>query len=131
MVIDPRAILRVVAKTKRVTPDVLAAFADVLGRWVKEHHGGNQTRAGKALGVTQSHVSAMLTGQRGPGLNTLILMRDQTGLSIDTMLGLVPPKQAQAQDLPEPSTVSRSDVLAILAAELEARGIRVPVRRGR
>ncbi len=92
MVVDPPDTLPPVAKTKRVSATVLAAFAKVLKAWVDEEHKGNQTHAGKDLGVTQSHVSAMLGGLRGPGLNTLILLREKTHKSIDDMLGLEPIK---------------------------------------
>lgn len=108
IVIDTAYSLVTVAKTKRVTTAVLEVFSAVLKAWVDKEHGGNQTRAGRALGVTQSHVSAMLGGVRGPGLNTLILMRDQTGLSIDQMLGFEPARK-----------VSREEYRALLA-ELEA-----------
>ncbi len=90
MVVDPPDTLPPVAKTKRVSPAVLTAFARVLKKWVDDEHKGNQTHAGKDLGVTQSHVSAMLAGLRGPGLNTLILLREKTHMSLDEMLGLEP-----------------------------------------
>ncbi len=90
MAVDPPDTLPPVAKTKRVSPTVLAAFARVLKKLVDEEYDGNQTRAGKDLGVTQSHISAMQLGVRGPGLNTLLLMREKTHMTIDDMLGLPP-----------------------------------------
>lgn len=102
-----------VAKTKRVSPAVLKTFGGVLKTWVDKEHAGNQTHAGKALGVSQSYVSAMLGGIRGPGLNTLILMRDQTGLTIEQMLGLAPPRRVSADEylalLAELDAVRRQD----------------------
>lgn len=104
-----------VAKTKRVSRTVLDAFAAVLKKWVDEEYKGNQTHAGKALGVTQSHVSAMLNGVRGPGLNTLILMRDKTGYTIDQMLGLDPIPVRTAADEAAMRRVSREEYRALLA----------------
>lgn len=90
--------LAYVARTKAVSKQVQEAFGRVLTRWVNDTCDGNQTHAAKLLKVSQSHISAMMKGDRGPGLNTLILMREKTGLSIDEMLGLgLPP----AEDLTE------------------------------
>lgn len=77
--------------TKRVPRAAFEHFGRVLRAWVDDVHDGNQTAAAKQLGVTQGHISAMILGNRGPGLNTLILMREKTGKSIDEMLGLGPP----------------------------------------
>jgi transcriptional regulator with XRE-family HTH domain len=54
---------------------------------VRATHDGNQTEAGKDLKITQGHISAILRGERGPGLNTLIRLRHKTGATIDSMLG--------------------------------------------
>jgi len=81
----------VAAKTKRVPQAVLDHFARELTRWVNEKCDTNQTRAAKLLGVSQGHISAMMNGTRGPGLNAILALRAQTGLSIDELLGLGPP----------------------------------------
>lgn len=77
--------------TKRVPKAAFEHFGRVLRAWVDDVHGGNQTAAAKQLGVTQGHISAMILGNRGPGLNTLIMLREKTGRSIVEMLGLGPP----------------------------------------
>jgi predicted transcriptional regulator len=90
MAIDGVNTLGSVSRTKRVPAAVLEHFGRELARWVNENFAGNQTHAARVLGVTQSHVSAMISGDRGPGLNTLILMRSKTGKSVDELLGLGP-----------------------------------------
>lgn len=116
MALTSRGTLPFVAKTKSVSPGVLAAFSSVLREWMDERHGGNQTHAARALGVSQSHISAMLIGARGPGLNTLILMREQTGKSLDQMLGLPP----LATPLPLVATMDEAAVRRAVRAELES-----------
>jgi hypothetical protein len=74
-------------RTKRVDQRMLEFFGRELGRWVEDACDGNQTAAGKLLGVTQGHISAMIAGTRGPGLPTLIALSDKTGKSIDALLG--------------------------------------------
>jgi predicted transcriptional regulator len=81
----------VAGKTKRVPQAVLDSFARALALWVRESCDGNQTRAAKLLGVSQGHISAMILGTRGPGLNAILALRDRTGISTDELLGLGPP----------------------------------------
>ncbi len=78
------------AKTKRVPQTVLDSFARALTKWVTDVCEGNQSQAAKLLRVSQGHISAMMNGSRGPGLNALIALRDQTGLSADELLGFGP-----------------------------------------
>lgn len=123
MILISRARLRPVQNTKRLPPQVLAAFAAVFERWIRDAHDDNQTHAAADLGITQSHISAMLQGLRGPGLNTLILLRKKTGVSIDEMLGL---PSLKGETYPDPATLTRGEIVRILDAELEARGLPVP-----
>jgi hypothetical protein len=89
--IAPADTLHCVAqKTKRVPQAVLDHFARELGAWVEKVCEGNQTRAAKMLGVSQGHISAMMLGTRGPGLNALLALREQTGKTADELLGLGP-----------------------------------------
>ncbi len=81
----------VAGKTKRVPKQAFEAFARALTKWVNEAHDGNQTAAGHALGISQGHISAMMRGDRGPGLNTILLLREKTGMSADELLGFGPP----------------------------------------
>ena len=80
----------VAAKTKRVPQSVLDSFGRALTKWVNEAHDGNQTDAGRALGFSQGHISAMMLGTRGPGLNAIIALHQKTGTSVDELLGLGP-----------------------------------------
>lgn len=82
---------RVATRTKRVPQSVLDAFARALSRWVSEKCEGNQTLASSILGISQGHISALMLGTRGPGLPTIILVREKTGLSADELLGFGPP----------------------------------------
>lgn len=74
-------------QTKKIPEKARQAFARELQHLVDTKYEGNQTKAGRALQVTQGHISALLNGERGPGLNVLLLMRLETGKSIDEMLG--------------------------------------------
>lgn len=62
---------------------------------IETQFGGKQTTAAKALGVSQSHISGVISGRTGPGMNLLVALRDWTGLSIDALLDLPPPKRPQ------------------------------------
>lgn len=80
-------------KTKRVPQHVLDHYALEVRRVIDERYEGNQTRAAKALDCSQSMLSNILNGTRGPGLNQLMALRHLTGRSIDSLLGL-PPTEA-------------------------------------
>lgn len=73
--------------TRRIPKQAMEAFGRLLAEWVRDRHEDNQSKAGKALGISQGHISGMIRGEKGPGLNTLLLMRLETGKSIDEMLG--------------------------------------------
>lgn len=88
-------------RTKRIDQHILEHFGRQLDEWVRDAHGGNQTSTGKALGLSQGHISAMIQGARGPGLPTLIALREKTGRSIDDLLGLS--KAPTARRTPVPS----------------------------
>lgn len=76
----------------------MKAFARVVSDYVRERHEDNQTRAAKHLEVSQAHISDIISGKKGPGLALLLLMRLETGRSIDDMLGF---KVAPADELIE------------------------------
>lgn len=78
------------AQTKRVPQAVVDHFCRELTQWVNEAHGGNQSSAAKSLGVTQSAISGVMTGARGPGLQLLLRLREKTGKSCDELLGVGP-----------------------------------------
>lgn len=84
MAIVAASTLAYVSMTKRIPAPELEAFARFLQQWVTSAHGGNQTAAGKDLKITQGHISALVRGERGPGLNTLIRLRHKTGATIDS-----------------------------------------------
>jgi plasmid maintenance system antidote protein VapI len=66
---------------------VALAFRDELRRYVDREFDGNQSTAGRRLGIDQSHLSALLSGKRGVGLPVLLLLRDRTGRTVDEWLG--------------------------------------------
>jgi hypothetical protein len=103
--------------TKRIPDKPREAFARVLQHLIDSKYEGNQTRAGKALKMTQGHISAIIRGERGPGLNTLLLMRLETGKSIDEMLGFEAPP---AEDLSRRLVASVEMEVGRLKAESRA-----------
>lgn len=105
MALVRRITLRLVAGKKRVPKPVHDDFKRVFEQWVKDNHDGNQTRAAKVLGITQSHVSALIKGIRGPGLDLLIKLRKRTSITIDQWLDLDP----------LPLAVSREEYEVLLA----------------
>lgn len=104
--------LRIVA-TKTLPAREKAAFVARFTKWVADKHGGNQTHAGRDLGITQSHVSALVTGARGPGLSFLILLRRVSAVTLDEWLGL-PPIQGTS------AVLSEADVRRLSRAEYQA-----------
>jgi predicted transcriptional regulator len=131
MAIDGMVTLGCVAKTKRVPKTVLDHFARELTQWVAESCDGNQSRAARVLGVSQGHVSAMMSGDRGPGLNAILALREQTGKSLDELLGVGPPPAEQLTERYKASLemdVARSKAQAKLALE-EARVMRSEAER--
>lgn len=113
-------------QTKRIPDKPREAFARVLKHLVDTKYEGNQTRAGEALGVTQGHISAMIRGERGPGLNTLLLMRLETGKTIDEMLGF---EASPTEDLSRRLVASVEMEVGRLRAE--SRAMREEVERVR
>lgn len=81
-----------VASAKQIDRRYIEHVARELAKVVKEQFEGNQTRAAKRLGLSQAHLSHLIAGQtgRGPGLTVLIRLREYTGRSIDSLLGLPP-----------------------------------------
>ncbi len=77
-------------KTKRVPDFVREHFALEVRKVIEERFDGNQSRAARALDCSQPHISGILSGEKGPGLNQLMAMRQLTGRSIDSLLGLPP-----------------------------------------
>lgn len=104
-------------RSKRVGIHELEHFGAELERWVKEACDGNQTAAGKLLGVSQGHISAMIQGSRGPGLPTLIALRAKTGRSIDDLLGLRPLRRRPDSEPPSPEPPTPPPSLASLASD--------------
>lgn len=96
-------------KTKRVSPEAHKAFSRFLERFIEERYGGNQTAAAKAIGVTQGHISAMILGNRGPGLNTLLELRLATGMTIDSMLGFAHSPDEELKRLLEASVLAKKN----------------------
>jgi hypothetical protein len=94
-------------RTKRVDPEILDHFGRELERWVREECEDNRTKAGRVLGLSQGHVSAMIRGLRGPGLPVLVMLAQKTGRTVDSWL------------FPE-SEMSREDRILSQLAEMKA-----------
>lgn len=54
---------------------------------VEEEFGGNQTEAGKALGLSQAMISSLIASGRGGGLRSIVAIADYTKKSTDEILG--------------------------------------------
>lgn len=102
-------------QTKKIPEKARQCFARELQRLIDAKYEGNQTKAGKALEISQGHISALLAGDRGPGLNTLILMRLETGKTIDAILGF---EQAPNEELEQRLISSVTLEVGRLRAEL-------------
>lgn len=107
MAIEAESTVFPMRRTKRVDPVILEYFGRKLEEWVREEHEDNQSSAGRALGLSQGHISAMIQGHRGPGLPTLIELARISGKPIDWWLGLE-------------RTASREDRILAEFAELKA-----------
>lgn len=93
MAIGLRVTVGSVPRTKQIDPKLRKHFGLELKRWMDEKHGGNQSEVGRALGISQSHVSAMLSGDRGVGLPVLLLVQtalreDGIHRTLDQLLGI-------------------------------------------
>lgn len=118
MAIDSPPTVPRVGRTKQQIPEaVLAAFRAEFCRWVKERHKNNQSAAGRAIGMSQSQVSALMSGERRPGLETLIKLRKVMGISIDAMLGFEKPPE---MPVPVPDPELRREVAQLRADLLAA-----------
>lgn len=79
--------LRCVGRKKAPEP-ATEHFVRVLREWVEKNADGNQSEAARKLrGVTQGHISSVLGGKRGPGIDLLLVMRRATGRTVDDLLG--------------------------------------------
>lgn len=92
--------------TKRLPPELVAKIARELDEIIKTRFDDNQTRAAKQLGISQSHLSKLTSAEAkrgepvsGPGLYTLLKMREITDRSLDDLLGLTLPSDLSASAL--------------------------------
>ncbi len=108
-------------KTKRVSTAILEHVSEVVRKLVEERFEGNQTSAAKALDCSQSQVSAMISKTRGPGLNTLLALRELTDRSIDSLLGLpMLPSEELLQALRQTLDTHMATELIVKRAALDA-----------
>jgi plasmid maintenance system antidote protein VapI len=96
--IGAAATLAHVTRTKSVNEKIAQQFARQLRAYVDDVYDGNQTRAAEGLGFTQGHLSALMRGERKPGLPILVQLKAKTGRSIDEWLGLATKAEASAED---------------------------------
>ena len=84
---------------KAVAPVLGTRFARELQAWVTSSCGGDQTVAGRTLGVSQAHISALVNCSRGPGLNVVIAFCALVTRSVEDVLALqdiLPPPPSRA-----------------------------------
>lgn len=80
----------------------------------------NQSEMARALGVSPSTINHLVNekDERGPGLVFVLALRDYTGLSLDEILGLAPPRRRPADDeLQARVEVAVTDALRRLIAQ--------------
>jgi len=83
---------------------------------------GSQSAAARRIGLSQSHMSALVSGtERGVGVAALLRLREYTGLTLDELLGLgPPPPRAEPEPVPDPL---ESRIRDLLRAELRRLGV--------
>jgi transcriptional regulator with XRE-family HTH domain len=77
-------------RTKAIPARYAEPFRERLGAWVRDHYESNQTEAAKDLGMSQAHVSALISGRRSLGLSVLLELYEQTNITPNEWLGLAP-----------------------------------------
>ena len=79
-------------RSKRIPKAQAEALARHVREYIDREHGGVQRRAEKPMGISQSHLSALMRPEdrRGPGLDVLLRLRIILRMSIDDLLGLAP-----------------------------------------
>jgi len=106
---------------------------------VNELFSGNQTHASRALGISQPQISDVMSMKSGKvGLATLLALRDYTGLPIERLLGLRPPKSHRlppslrrleaARTPPDPFEVGASAALLDRATDEDVEAVRAQPR---
>ncbi len=88
----------IMVKTKRVPRAMQERIATII-RELLQTQNVNQVRLAKMLDCSQGNLSALLSGSRSPGLNTLLALRTLTQRSIDDLLGLDAPTDELAEQL--------------------------------
>lgn len=71
-------------------PDRHAVARRVLRDWVDRECAGMTARAAKRLGVSSTLVHEVMSGERGAGMKLLDALADETGRSIDELVGRTP-----------------------------------------
>lgn len=79
---------------------------DVLRKWVDDQ--GGQSEAARLLGVHQSTIARNLDMKSQPTLKVLLLLSKLTGMTLEHIFGLTPPKPPST-----PVRLSDSDVLRV------------------
>jgi transcriptional regulator with XRE-family HTH domain len=110
------------SRTKAISEAMNRRVGAVIAEVVREQFAGNQSRAAEALGLSQSHLSNLMSGRsgRGVGLPVLLILREKTNRSIDDILGLTgTPEEMSISQLRESIAESAKAREAMLkAAEL-------------
>lgn len=107
-------------RTKRIPPEMFERVSKLVDELVRTRFDNNQTYAARELECSPGTVSAMINKTRGPGLNTLLALRDITGRSIDDILGLEPtPADKAIRELRESVEAHLFTQLAVKEAVLK------------
>jgi transcriptional regulator with XRE-family HTH domain len=64
----------------------------------------------QALGVSASLISQVETGKTQPSVSTLYALANHLGLSLDDLLGVIPPAGGRAAARPEPARLTHSKI---------------------
>jgi len=94
------------------------------GRLLADEFEGNQSLMARALGISPSTINHLMNrkDERGPGLLFVLALRDHTGMTLDEILGLAPPRRRVADgELQARVEVAVTDALRrMLAAPVPA-----------
>lgn len=105
--------------TKKIDSKYAKHLVNLLEPIQRERFDDNQTAFARAVGVSQSQLSALMKrggGERSVGINVLLRLRDYLDMSIDDLLGLPPLRSARTRVAPQPGATNEQLVAAVEAA---------------
>lgn len=86
-------------RSKRIPKAQAEAIARHVKAYIDREYGGVQRAAEKGMGISQSHLSALMRPEdrRGPGLDVLLRLRALLRVSLDELLALPPLDQPTSE----------------------------------